>query len=403
MRFRIMGPCLAAAMGLLIACGEAGKTDVADMKVTKEDFRIVIPAFGELQAVKSTPLVIPPTSYFGRQTISWIAPESSNVKAGDPVIRMDSLELREFLRTEEAEVAKLDLEVAKKEKQLEKEKSDLYGQIAVTSIEKKLADVFAARDETIFPRNKIIEDAIDLQYQGVKEEHYGWKKGQLEKKTAAELVLLQSKVRACRVKIGQYQAQLQNLEIRAPHDGILLIEKLWSGEKFRVGMNVWGGQKLGSLPDLSRMEAKVYVLESDAGGLRENLGASVSLDFEPGKVFPGKVIGIDTIAKPIEENSPLKYFETKVSLDVTDAALMKPGVQVKASLFVQQQAGVLAVPNQALVFEQGKAFVMVKKSSRIQKRSVDIGPRSLTRTIITRGLNEGEVILLGNPKPIGGK
>lgn len=403
MRMRMAGLLLIASVVFSAACGGTGKADIANLRVFRGDFRIVIPAFGELQAVKSTPLIVAPQSNFGRQTIAWMAADNSTVKKGELVIRLDSSELRELLRKEEAEVSKLDLEVGKKEKQLEKEKSDLFGQIAVTSIEKILADVYAARDETIFPRNKIIEDAIDLQFQGVKEQHYGRKKDQLEKKTTAELGLLQSKVRAHRMKMAQYQAQLDTLEIRAPHEGILIVEKIWSGEKYHVGMNAWSGQKLGSLPDLSRMEAKVFVLESEAGGLKENLPASVSLDFEPGKVFTGKIIGIDTIAKPLEENSPLKYFETKVSLEVTDPALMKPGVQVKASLFVQQQTGVIAVPNQALVFEQEKAFVMVKKSSRIQKRSVEIGPRSLTQTIITKGLQEGEVILLGNPKPTGGE
>jgi hypothetical protein len=169
-------------------------------------------------------------------------------------------------------------------------------------------------------------------------------------------------------------------------------------------MNAFGGQKLGSLPDLTQMEAKLFVLESEASGLKENLPVSISLDFEPGRVFTGKVIGIDTIAKPLGEESPLKYFETKVALDTTDPQLMKPGVQVRASIFVEKQADVLAVPNQALVFEQSKAFLLVKNSTKVEKRAVEAGARSLTLTIITKGLSEGDAVLLGNPAPArGGK
>jgi hypothetical protein len=76
---------------------------------------------------------------------------------------------------------------------------------------------------------------------------------------------------------------------------------------------------------------------------------------------------------------------------------MKPGVQVKASIFVERLTGVIAVPNQALVFEQDKAFALVKKGSGIQKRPVKIGTRSLTLTVVTDGLKEGEEILLGTP------
>jgi len=384
---------------LAAACGRPGGTAVANMKVRKGTFEIVIPAFGEMQAAKSTPIVVSPESRFGVQTIAWIAPEYSMVKSGDVVIRLASAELADRLRTEEAEMAKLDLEIAKKENQLEKEKSDLSGQISITAIQRELADVYAARDETIFPRNKIIEDAIDLNYQTIRERHFERKREQLEKRITAELQLLQSKARTRQMRIKQYQNQLNSLEIRAPHDGMLVIAKMWNGEKIRVGMTAYSGRKLGSLPDLSVMEAKAFVLESEASGLKENLPVSLILDYEPGQTFTGKVTGIDTIAKPLSEESPLKYFEAKISLDITDPRLMKPGVQVKASIFVERLANVIAVPNQALMFEQDKAFAMVKKGSRTLKRPVEIGARSLTLTVITKGLEEGEEILLGSPGP----
>jgi hypothetical protein len=47
------------------------------------------------------------------------------------------------------------------------------------------------------------------------------------------------------------------------------------------------------------------------------------------------------------------------------------------------------------VYEHGKAFVMVKKGSRVQKRPVEMGARSLTLTVIKKGLEAGEAILLG--------
>ncbi len=397
---------LVAALVLTAAfaagCGGTQKAAMAVLKVRKATFQVVIPAFGELQAAKSTPIVVPPESRWGLQTIAWMAPEYSSVKKDEVVIRLASADLVERLRVEQAEMDKLDLEIGKKRKQLEKDKTDLHGQIAVTSVQRELADVYAARDETIFPKNKIIEDAIDLDYQNTRERHFERKRDQMEKRIAAELQLLESKANTRRVQMKQIQDQLNNLEIKAPQDGMLVLDKYWSGEKYRVGMNAYPGQKLGSLPDLAQMEAKLFVLESEAAGLKEGLPVSLTLDFEPGRVFTGKVIGIDTIAKPLGEDSPLKYFETKVELDITDPLLMKPGIQVRASIFVEKQAEVLAVPNQALVFEQDKAFLLVKNSARVEKRAVETGARSLTLTIITKGLKDGEAVLLGNPAPASG-
>jgi HlyD family secretion protein len=401
MKTRVLAAGLILAAAVAAGCRGTSGEVMASLKVRRGAFQIVIPAFGELQAAKSTPIVVPPESRFGRQTIGWMVPEYSSVRTGDVVIRLASTELVELLQTEEAALAKIDLEIMTKKKQLEKEGSDLTGEIEDTSIQRQLADVYAARDERIFPRNKIIEDAVDLNYQTIRERHFERKKDQLDNRVTAELQLLQSKARTCQVKIDQYRDQLSKLEIRAPHDGILIIEKLWNGEKFRVGMNVWGGQKLGSLPDLSLMEAKLFVLESDASGLKESLPVSLNLDFEPGRVFGGKLVGIDTVAKPLAEDSPSKFFETKASLDVTEPALMKPGVQVKASIFVEKLDDVITVPNQAISFEQGRAFLLVKNSARVQKRQVEVGPRSLTLTVIAKGLEDGEEVLLGHPKSAG--
>ena len=403
MKARTTVAVLVVTVAVAAGCGGTKNAAMAVLKVRKAEFQIVIPAFGELQAAKSTPIVVPPESRWGLQTIAWMAPEYSSVKKDEVIIRLASADLVERLRVEQAEMDKLDLEIEKKQKQLEKDKTDLHGQIEVTSIQRKLADVYAARDETIFPKNKIIEDAIDLGYQNTRERHFERKRDQMEKRIAAELQLLEAKANTRRVQIKQIQDQLNNLEIKAPQDGMLVINKYWSGEKYRVGMNAYPGQKLGSLPDLSKMEAKLFVLESEAAGLKEGLPVSLTLDFEPGRVFTGKVIGLDTIAKPLGEDSPLKYFETKVELDVTEPDLMKPGVQVRASVFVEKEADVLAVPNQALVYEQGKAFLLVMTSARVEKRPVETGARSLTLTIITKGLRDGETVLLGNPAAAAGE
>ncbi len=395
---------VAAALLLALlapACGRPRTAAVADMIVVRGPFEVVIPAFGELQAAKSTPVVVPPESRFALQTVAWLAPDYSDVKSGDVVIRLASSELPDLLRSEEAEMAKLNLEIAQKERQLGKEKNDLTGQISVTAIQRQLADVYAARDETIFPRNKIIEDAIDLNYQTIRERYYQQERSQLEKRTAAELQLLESRVRAHQVKIKQYRDQMNNLEIRAPHDGMFIVNKTWSGEKYRVGQTAYSGMKLGSLPDLSVMEAKVFVLESEASGLKENLPVRLSLDYEPGRTFAGTVAAIDTIAKPLREDTPLKYFETKVKLEGRDPRLTKPGVQVKAVIFVERQADVIAVPNQALGFEKDRAFVLVKRGSRVEKTPVEMGARSLTQTVITKGLRPGVRILLGQPARAG--
>jgi HlyD family secretion protein len=383
----------------LLGCGGKDESPMAFMTVRKGVFEIVIPAFGQLQAVKATPISVPP-QLRGRQTLAWLAQENSLVKKGETVARLDANWYNAQLQAEEFNILKLNLDIEKKQQELEKEKNDLQGELNITAIEKNMADIYGAKDESLYSINKIIEDAIDLEYLTFKSQHYEEKKTKLEEKARAELQLLQLKKRTHQVKVQQYKEALTSMEIKAPHDGLFIYERNWRGEEPRVGSNVWRGQKLGKLPDLTLLEAKLYVLESEAGGLKENLPTSIILDASPSVAYTGKITTIDKIAKPIgrnEEKSPLKYFEIKVTLDKTDLEVMKPGNQVKGLIFVQKQENVIAVPNQALFFDNGNAFVQVKHSSSTEKRPVKIDGRSLTRTVITTGLEEGEKILLGNP------
>lgn len=373
-------------------CSDLGKAAAA-MTVENGTFEIAIPAFGELDAVKSTP-IIASTQIRGPQIIAWIAPENSRVKGGETVIRMDSVYYVENLNKEKLNIARLELEIQAKEKTLAKEKKDIQAQLDLTEIEKQLANVYAARDESIFSKNEIIESSINVEFLGKKTSHLNEKTKQVEKKAQAELQLLKSKMKTLQVKAEQLQSALNSLELKAPHDGIFIYEKDWRGDKPRVSMSVWTGMKLGKLPDLNYMEAKVFVLESEAAGLKNDLPVNLTLDSSPGLVFNGKVIGMDTIAKPLTEKSPLKYFEVKVSIEKTDPSIMKPGSQVKAIIFVRKQTNVITVPNQALFYNSEQPFVNVLNGSGTEKRMVKIGDRSLTRTVIIDGLKAGERVLL---------
>lgn len=391
---------IAAVLGAVLsftACGGSDAVGPAAVTVKKETFEIVIPAFGELDAVKSTPIQVPPRLR-RRQTLAWMAEENAVVKKGETVIRFDSTSYKDKIQSESFNVSKLDLEIKQKKKQLEKEKNDLSGELDVLNIETRLAEIYSARDRTVFARNKIIEDQLDLGYLKEKSKHFGVKKTQLEKKSLAELQLLQLKKQTCQVKLKQYRDALDSLEVKAPHDGIFIYQRNWRGEKPRVGMSAWPGRKIGKLPDLKEMEAKINILESEAAGLKKDLPVTIILDSAPGKEFKGKVTTIDTIAKSLERGSPLKYFKVKVSLEKTDPLFMRPGNQVKAFIYVQRQDNVISVPNQALFFEQGNAFINIKNKSSIEKRPVKTGTRSLTRTVITEGLKEGETILLSKPQ-----
>jgi multidrug efflux pump subunit AcrA (membrane-fusion protein) len=166
-------------------------------------------------------------------------------------------------------------------------------------------------------------------------------------------------------------------------------------------MTVWRGQQLGELPDLSAMQARVYVLESEAAGLAQGLRAEVTLDAHPERTYAGSVASVQPIANPIEPESPVKYFETILALDETDGDVMRAGSRARAVIFVEERDAVLAVPNQALFHDDDGAYVYASNGGGFERRAVTLGARSVARTVVQSGLSAGDVVALVDPSATG--
>ncbi len=378
------------------SCSSNKIQNIETMVVKKKLFEVIIPAFGELEAVKSTPINVP-SNIRGNQTISWMIPENTQVKKGDIVVKLSKTYYTEKIKQERYQVVKLNLDIEKKSNELEKERKELIHQLDVLSSEKKMAEKYRKRDTSLYSRNQIIDDSVDFNFIVKKREFLLKKKKELEKKSKAEIGLLSSKKNSRLLRLKKYMDIMNSLDISVPHDGLFLYEKNWRGDKPEVGKSVWRGAKLGKLPDLKNMQSKLHVLESEAFGLKKDLLVNIYLDSFPGEKFLGKIINMVKIAKKIDKESPLKYFEVNVSLDNTDMKVMKPGCQVKAYIFVVKKNDVISVPNQALFFDEGKSFLNLKKNNKIERRDVEIGLRSLTRTVIVKGIDEGDEIILSKP------
>lgn len=391
---------IAVLISILLSGCSSSRDEIICTNIEKKNFEITIPSFGSLKAVKSTPVKVP-INVRGRLTIIFLKAENSSVNKGDVVAGFDKTTYLENIKREQFKIAKLNLEILKKENDLKKEKKGIKSDIEKVKIEKEIADNYGKRDESIFSKNEIVETKINDEYLKVKSSHYVQKESKQEKKAEAELQLLKLKKKTVTVKMQQYQDTLNSLELKAPHDGLFVYKKNWRGEKPRVGKSAYRGMEIGRLPDLTKMEGILYVLESEAAGLKENLSVKVTLDSVPGRFFKGKIKSIAAIAKPVKRDDHLKYFEIKVSLEKTDQELMKPGVGVHGKIYVAELKGVISVPNQAIFKKEGKSFVYIKSGGGFEAREVKTGIRSITKTVIEEGLKEGDSLILNLPEGKG--
>ena len=403
---RILG-LVAVALVLLIALAaflplvRPGEASVPTLTVEPQEFVRKVPAQGNLQAVRATPIAVP-MGVPGPFRIGWVAQDGSRVKKGDVVIRFDPSEIEKRLIEAEDELRETRLRMEKEQVQGLAEVKKLERDAALARLELENSRQFQKKDEVIFSRSEIIESEIDQELAREREQHAEASQRTRQRLSGTETALLQIKIRQADAKIQQARAGLQALAVAAPHDGVLILKRNWRGESTRVGDNVWNGQPLAEIPDLSAMEAEVFVLEADAGGLKPGRTAQVVVESSPGVSYPARIARVDSLAKPRIPGSPVQYFAVTLALDRTDPRVMKPGQRVRATLSLDELEHALLVPRQAVFDREGSSVVYRKNGEGFEPVKVKLGPSTMGRVVVESGIKPGDLLALRDPtRPAG--
>jgi multidrug efflux pump subunit AcrA (membrane-fusion protein) len=383
------------ALGLA-ACSLSGRESIPTCQVESTTFEARIPGFGELRAAKTTKIEVPATLR-RRQRLAWMVEEGTPVAENEIIARLDPDHLMRRKRITKDSIERLDIQLKERMRSLEKERRAVQSQLELLAWERADAERFAPQDELLFSRHEILDAQVDLKLLETRIEHAEAQLARYTQRAETEIEILRLERQTEEVKLAQVQQALGSLEIRAPHAGVFFPEKNWRGEKTSVGSILWPGRSIGELPDLSRMEARIQILESEAAGLEEGLEVMISLDAHPDRRFAGMVTTVQPVARTLTWRNPVKYFEIKVELAETDQEVMKQASQVRAAIFVMREEAVFSVPNQAIFNDSQGAWVYVLADREFIKRAVTLGQHNLARTVIEGGIETGERVALVPP------
>jgi RND family efflux transporter MFP subunit len=354
-----------------------------------------VSAEGNLVPVKATPITVPLEAQEALK-ISWIAPDGSRVAAGETVVRFDATDMRKNLQDGEADEATAASKVEGKRAESDGAIRNLERDAEIAERELDHARRFQSKDELIFSRAEIIQSEIDEGLATERRDHARSVRGMQEGLTKVDLDLLEIDRRKARLKIDLASRGLEALEVRAPHDGILAYKRR-GDELPKVGDTVWPGMPLAEIPRLDAMQAQVYVLEADAGGLAAGKEATLVLEARPGEERRAKVKSVAALAKPRAGRSPVQYFDVTLEIDRTDPAVMKPGQRVVATLVLEERKDAVTVPRGAIAERDGKKIVWRRKTFGFEPVEVTLGPMAPGRVVIESGLADGDVIALRDP------
>ena len=196
--------------------------------------------------------------------------------------------------------------------------------------------------------------------------------------TAAALEVAQAQVAVA-------QAQLARMAILAPFDGVTGIRSV------NIGDYVKDGADLVSVEDIGAMTVDFRLPEAVVSRLRLQQVVDVSLDGLPGRKFKARVEAIDS---QLDANG--RSLLVRARLD-NSSGVLRSGMFARARIVFEDRPRALVIPEEALVPQGAKQFVIKvvdgtngKVSQRIEPR---LGLRVPGKVEVLQGLAAGDTIV----------
>ncbi|WP_395739253.1 efflux RND transporter periplasmic adaptor subunit [Prosthecobacter sp.] len=207
-------------------------------------------------------------------------------------------------------------------------------------------------------------------------------------------------------------AQRENLElqlkacvIKAPQAGLVAYGDLNASSSYNYNNSIEEGatvrlrQTMLTIPDMSQMGVRVNVHESQIKKVRIGQPVKVRVDAEPGKELDGRVAELAVLpdSSSSRYTPNLKVYPCTIHINGYHP-WMKPGMNAKVEIIVDQLADVLYVPVQSIEVEQDHHFCYISNNGALERRQISTGLFNDEFIEVRDGLNGGEAVALALPK-----
>jgi len=386
---------LLPALLALAACGSAPKADYTVLEQAHAGpLEFSVQADGELRAVKATPLLVPGEQWTPRQ-LAWMLPDGSHVTKGELVARFSATQSVQDLAQARIDLERNLLARAGKQDELAGKRGQLGVDLIQVDGQLAIAQRYAHATMAAIARNDILDAVQDSAYLGVRRQILQWREQQSSARGKAELAVLDAQHDTYATVAQQKQADLEALELHAPHDGVLVLERNWSDELPHVGSSMWAGFSFASLPDLDALEVQLAVPQIEAQGIAVGEAVELHPVGRPEQQVTATLGWIAAAAQSRDRESPVKYLLMKASVPAKAARRYgwTPGQRFVGKILLLKTKHGMSVPNLALGGDDGAAVRVLSGGNEVV-RKLRLGTRGATRTQVLDGLHEGDRILL---------
>jgi HlyD family secretion protein len=372
-----LGAIVVLALLIIISkfTSHGGGTSVETAQVEARTIRSSILASGELQY--KDPVELKPEVIGKISSIPVV--EGQRVRKGQVVLRLDPELFQAQVAQQQAAVQQ--------------------AQIAIQSQKLTVANLQQqyARQQALFKQHLVDANSFDNL------------KNQLDL-AETELDARQQALQIAQAELTQSEQSLNKTVIVSPLDGMVTSLPVKVGETVITGTNI-AGDTLMDIADPSEVLADVQVDEADIANVKLGEDANIDAVSFPDRTLHGKVQFVassvtDTSSLTVASASQGRTFEVKIAISDKDVGVLKPGMSARAEIFTQSTPDTLAVPVQAILYENDPssksleptsgAYVYTVEDGKAKKTPVTTGVSSDTYQAVTSGLKKGDTVVSGS-------
>ncbi len=287
---------LAASLAL-VACEKPAEKDVYRTgEVVKRDIIVTVEAAGVIEPFQTVEV----KSKASGEILSINGETGDVIQEGTQIVQIDKRVPRNQLAQAEAK-----LEAAQ--------------------ARRKIAEAQAKRSKTLFGSRTINE--VDYE------------------QTVLELANAKAEVVSTRVAVDNARIALEDADLRAPITGTMIEKLVEPGQVISSPtMDVGGGTLLLKMADLSKVQVKTLVDETDIGKISAGLPVTVTVTAYPNQPFEGTVLKVEPQAMA---EQTVTTFSVLMTLENSNG-LLRPGMNADVEIRVAERNDVVAVPTAAL-------------------------------------------------------
>jgi len=393
-RFAAAGAAaLAAGAALWLVAERAAASAGGDwVEVRRDDLVVGVPVSGTLSSVQSQRIGPPQISELWEYKIAFLAPEGTQVRAGQPVLSFDTSELERGLLDKMAERDSAQKELEKRQTNQQIELHDERLQLAEAEARQRRAALKVQVPPELVSSKELAQSREDLALAN-REIAYLKERLRFETRQAnSEVAALVKRRDRAAGRVREMEDAIRRMTVTAPGVGTVVYVDTGEGEKKKVGDSCWRGQSVLEIPDLRSMRADGEIDEADAGRLSVGQRVTLRLDAHPDDAFTGRVRSIGGSVRSRSDSNPLKVVKLEIDLDRTDPQRMRPGMRFTGTVEIERAARVLVAPAEA-VFNRPDGPVVYRRHGwgNEELRPV-LGRRNERLVEIVKGLAAGDLI-----------